>query len=366
MNALSYYLFLLGLFSAAAWADAADEVVRPEATGSKSQTSPAADVEFFEARVRPILAEHCFACHGPKKQQSGLRLDSQEALARGADSGPVIVPGNPDESPLIRAVRHDAAVKMPPKSKLPEQAIADLATWVRMGASWPVSTAAARSRAGGSQTARTSTTMNGHWSFQPIKDQSPPEVKNRAWPRTSLDPFILAALENKGLDPSPRADKRTLIRRASFDLIGLPPSTEDVQLFESDQRADSYERLIDRLLDSPHHGERWGRYWLDVARYADTKGYILFQDADFHWAYTYRDYVVNAFNRDLPFDRFVIEQIAADLAPPTSGKTSLAALGFLTLGARFMGNVHDVIDDRIDVVCRGLMSLTVTCAVSRP
>ena len=179
---------------------------------------------------------------------------------------------------------------------------------------------------------------------------------------TSVDRFILAQLEANSLAPSPLADKRTLIRRATFDLTGLPPTPEEVDDFETDEKPGAYERLIDRLLASPRYGERWGRYWLDVARYADTKGYILFQDADFHWAFTYRDYVIGAFNRDLAYDRFLVEQIAADQLPAEHGQRPLAALGFLTVGARFMGNVHDVIDDRIDVICRGLMSLTVACA----
>ena len=170
-------------------------------------------------------------------------------------------------------------------------------------------------------------------------------------------------LEARGLSPSPQADKRTLIRRATFDLLGLPPTPEEVgDCSRPTPLPVQFDRLIDRLLASPRYGERWGRYWLDVARYADTKGYILFQDANYHWAYTYRDYVIGAFNQDLPYDRFLIEQIAADRLQPASGKKPLTALGFLTLGGRFMGNVHDVIDDRIDVVCRGLMSLTVTCA----
>ena len=166
------------------------------------------------------------------------------------------------------------------------------------------------------------------------------------------------------MSPSPPADRRTLIRRVTFDLLGLPPTPEEVVAFEADPSPDAYARLVDRLLASPRYGERWGRHWLDVARYADTKGYILFQDADFHWAYTYRDYVIAAFNRDTPYDRFIVEQLAADQIPDpdASAQPPLAALGFLTLGGRFMGNFHDVVDDRIDVVCRGLMSLTVTCA----
>ncbi len=316
------------------------------------------DAEFFEIRIRPILVAHCFSCHGPKKQESGLRLDSRERLLRGTDAGPVVVTGQPEESPLVDAIRHDAVLKMPPKSKLPPQAIADLTAWVQMGVPWPENprgpvNAPATGAAGGAKQ---------HWAFQPVTSPAPRAVKDAAWPRISIDRFILAGLEARGLSPSPPADKRTLIRRATFDLTGLPPTSEETARFEADAEIGAYDRLIDRLLASPRYGERWGRYWLDVARYADTKGYVLFQDADFHWAYTYRDYVINAFNRDLPYDRFLVEQIAADRLPPEQGKKPLAALGFLTLGGRFMGNVHDVIDDRIDVVCRGLMSLTVTCA----
>ena len=201
-----------------------------------------------------------------------------------------------------------------------------------------------------------------HWAFRPVRAPQLPAVKDRAWPATSIDRFILARLESKGLSPSPPADRRTLIRRATFDLTGLPPTPEEVAAFEADPSPDAYARLIDRLLASPHYGERWARHWLDVARYSDTRGYVFFQDADYHWAYTYRDYVIRSFNGDLPFDRFLVEQIAADRLPLGDDKRPLTALGFLTLGGRFMNNFHDVIDDRIDVVSRGLLGLTMTCA----
>ena len=354
-------LFVIGFCLTGSLALPGDKVDLPRKS-PKSQSVAPQHVDFFEARIRPVLAEHCFTCHGPKKQQSGLRLDSREGLLRGADGGLVVVPGRPEESPLIEAIRHDATIKMPPKSKLPAQAIIDMTTWVRMGVPWPENASGrAASGAGGPTTPVTAVAKN-HWAFQLIKDPPPPVVKDAAWPQTSVDRFILARLESKGLSPSPQASKRTLIRRATFDLTGLPPTPMEVKSFEADATPSSYERVIDRLLSSPHYGERWARYWLDVARYADTKGYILFQDADYHWAYTYRDYVIDVFNHDLPYDRFLIEQIAADRLPLENGKRPLSALGFLTLGARFMGNIHDVIDDRIDVVCRGLMSLTVTCA----
>ena len=336
--------------------------VDPPMTTPKARSIALEYVEFFESRIRPILAEHCFPCHGPKKQQSGLRLDSGEGLLNGADSGPVVVPGRPEESPLIEAIQHGAPIKMPPKSKLPAQAIIDLTTWVRMGVPWPEPKSEIGVTGAREGTNPIAAAARGHWAFQIIKDLRSPAVKDLTWARTSVDRFILAQLEAKSLVPSPRADKRTLIRRATFDLTGLPPTPGEIESFEADTTPRSYERVVDRLLSSPRYGERWARYWLDVARYADTKGYILFQEADYHWAYTYRDYVIGAFNHDLPYDRFLIEQIAADRLPPVGGKRSLPALGFLTLGARFMGNIHDVIDDRIDVVCRGLMSLTVTCA----
>src|SRR5262249_32815067 len=189
-----------------------------------------------------------------------------------------------------------------------------------------------------------------------------PAVKNGAWPRTPIDRFILAKLEAKGLAPSPEADRRTLLRRVTFDLVGLPPTPEEVEAFVHDRSPDAYEKVIDRLLASPHYGERWGRYWLDVARFADTKGYVFFEDTNYPWAHTYRDYVIEALNADLPYDRFILEQLAADQLPLGKDRRALRAMGFVTMGGRFMNNPHDILDDRIDVVTRGLLGLTVTCA----
>jgi hypothetical protein len=201
-----------------------------------------------------------------------------------------------------------------------------------------------------------------HWAFQPVRKPAPPRVKNAGWAQTPIDAFILAKLEEKDLRPAPPADRRTLCRRASFDLIGLPPTPEQVAAFEADSSPDAFAHLVDSLLASPHYGERWGRYWLDVARYADTKGYVFNQERRYPYSYTYRDYVIRAFNEDLPYDRFILEQLAADRLPLGEDKHSLAAMGFLTLGRRFMNNKHDIIDDRIDVVTRGLLGLTVSCA----
>ncbi len=201
-----------------------------------------------------------------------------------------------------------------------------------------------------------------HWAFQPVKNPSPPVVRQRDWPRTSVDPFILAKLEARGLTPSARADRRTLLRRVTFDLLGLPPTPEEIAAFEADRSPEAWAKVVDRLLASPHYGERWGRYWLDVARYADTKGYVFFEEEAYPWAWTYRDYVIRAFNEDLPYDRFIVQQLAADQLPLERDRRPLTAMGFLTLGGHFMSNPHDIIDDRIDVVTRGLLGLTVTCA----
>src|SRR5437870_3347961 len=307
--------------------------------------------EFFEKQVRPVLVENCFGCHGPEKQKAGLRLDSRQSVLKGADDGPVVKSGDPDNSRLVQAIRYGADIKMPPKGKLKPQATEALTTWIRMGVPWP--------DADGSQPVGSA---KRHWAFQPIASPALPATREHRWPRTAIDRFILAKLETKGLTPSPAADRRTLIRRVTFDLIGLPPTPEEIAAFEADRCGDAFAKAMDRLLASPHYGERWGRYWLDVARYADTKGYVFFEESNYPWAYTYRDYVIRAFNDDLPFDQFIIQQIAADLLPLGEDRRPLAALGFLTLGRRFLNDPVLITDDRIDVTCRGLMGLTVSCA----
>jgi Protein of unknown function (DUF1553)/Protein of unknown function (DUF1549)/Planctomycete cytochrome C len=322
---------------------------------------PPAALEFFEARVRPILVDQCVKCHGPKKQSSGLRLDSREAMLNGGDSGPAIVPFKANESLLIQAVGHShPELKMPPSGKLPWPAVALLREWVSLGAPWTVGTAK------GVPSIMASASVTGaaaaHWAFQPVRRAVLPTVNDRKWLRTPLDAFVLARLDAAGLAPSREASKRTLIRRATMDLWGIPPTAEDVDAFESDTAPDAFNRLIDRLLASPRYGERWGRHWLDVARYADTKGYVFTQDRRYPYAYTYRDYVISALNADLGYDRFVVEQIAADQLPRGGDKEPLAALGFLTVGRRFLLDQNEIIDDRIDVVTRGLLGLTVTCA----
>ena len=314
-----------------------------------TSSAMAAGDERFETKIRPVLVEHCLKCHGNDKQASGLRLDSREAMLKGGSGeGPAIVPGNPDASPLLKAVRHEGELKMPPKSHLPEPAIRELADWVKAGAIWPEGTVAAK--AAGSATT--------HWSFQPVRKVAPPKGS------TPIDGFINAGLAVSKLTTAPRADRRTLIRRASFDLTGLPPTQDDLDAFLADSRPDreAFATVVDTLLASPHYGERWGRLWLDVARYADTKGYVFVEDRNYPFAYTYRDWVVEALNDDLPYDQFVIQQIAADKLPAGSDNARLAAMGFLTVGRRFLLDANEIIDDRIDVVTRGLLGLSVTCA----
>jgi hypothetical protein len=322
-----------------------------------------AGIAFFEAKIRPVLADHCYKCHSQKseKVRGGLLLDSKDALRQGGDSGPAIVPGHPERSLLIRAVSYvDKDLQMPPKDqKLAENQIQDLRAWVRMGAPDPRTANAPVTNAVAWAAARR------HWAFQKIVQPAVPKIaRDKNWAKTPLDAFILENLHARGLRPSPPADKRTLLRRATFDLTGLPPTPQEVNAFLGDKSKNAFARVVDRLLASPRYGERWGRYWLDVARYADTKGLVNNQDSSrLPYAYTYRDYVIRSFNEDLPYDRFIVEQTAADQLPtdPRDNRR-LAALGFLTVGRQFFGNENEMIDDKIDVVSRGLLALTVSCA----
>lgn len=328
-------------------------------------------LEFFEQRVRPVLAQACYECHSAEAKQlrGKLRLDSPTALRLGGESGAVIIPGKPDESRLIQAVRsHDPDLRMPPpegakgargaigdrSGALTARQIEDLVAWVSAGAPLPADPGTgARSRP---------PAPASHWAFQPAGRPMPPRVRDLAWVKSPVDRFILAKLEGAGLRPAPPADPRTLIRRVTFDLTGVPPTPEEVEAFQADRSTDAYARLVDRLLASARYGERWGRQWLDLARYSDTKGYVYGREERFFvHASAYRDWVVRALNEDLPYNRFLLLQIAADQLVP-SGSPDLAAMGFLTGGRRFIGVTRDIIDDRIDVVMRGTMALTVACA----
>ncbi len=316
------------------------------------------ETEFFEKQVRPVLVEQCYKCHGPDKQKGALRMDSRAAILKGTDDGPIVVVGQPDQSELIKSIKHIGDSKMPEKAdKLPDAQIAALEQWVKMGMPWP-------DNDGPSKPSTTMELAKTHWSLQPIKNPAPPAVKDaQHWAKTPVDQFVLAKLEEKHLAPSPIAEKRTLLRRATFDLTGLPPTPAEVEAFEKDHAPDAFAKVVDRLLASPHYGERWGRYWLDVARYADTKGYLAGgEERKYPFSYTYRDWVIRAFNEDLPYDQFITQQIAGDRVATKDDPRPMAALGFLTLGRRFLNSQPDIIDDRIDVVCRGFMGLTVVCA----
>jgi mono/diheme cytochrome c family protein len=330
-----------------------------------------AQEEFFEAKVRPVIANRCLDCHGSEKSKGGLRLDSRDGVLKGAESGPVVLPGKPDESPLIAAIRYDGDVQMPPKGKLKDEEIAVLTEWVKRGAFWPTArpsaaTAAAStsgSLSGDVSTFKVSEAQRSFWSFLPVKNSSPPAVKYVAWPGSPIDRFILAKLEENNLAPAPGADKPTLIRRAYFDLIGLPPSPGEVADFLGDDSPGAFEKVVDRLLASPHYGERWGRYWLDVARYGEDQAHS-FQPRLYPSGYRYRDWVVRSLNRDIPYDRFVREQIAGDQIEGPDRADRLAALGFFACGPVYYGDAqrHDQYADRIDTLTRGFLGLTVACA----
>jgi len=323
-----------------------------QAARAAPQAEP--QIEFFEQHVRPLLATHCFKCHGAKKQFAELRLDSRARILQGGETGAAIVPGKPEESLLVEAIRRES-IEMPPEEELTADQIGILVEWIRRGAVWPEEV--------DQQELARQRSIDSHWAFQPIADPEIPTVEQTDWPLNAIDYFVLARLEAEGLSPSPRADRRTLLRRMAWDLTGLPASPEVAEAFLAEENSQSLTELADKLLSSPHYGERWGRYWLDLARYADTKGYVFFEKKPFEWAYTYRDYVIESFNTDKPFDEFVREQLAADLLlQDDHDRSSLAALGFVTIGARFKNSVPDILDDRIDVVMRGLMGLTVTCA----
>ena len=324
----------------------------------------AAKVEFFEAKIRPLLIRHCTECHGETLSENGLRLDSRAAALKGGQRGPALVPGDASGSLLVRVVGHDEEdLAMPPEGdRLEEQVIAALTQWINDGAVWPANLEALASA---SPVERMDEFQATHWAFQPIKQPTPPEVNYADWIRNDIDRFVLVRLEAAGLAPSDRANRRTLIRRAYFDLLGIPPTYEEVEKFVSDPSSDAYERLVERLLARPEYGQRWGRHWLDIARYSDTKGYVKAGNYDprYAFAWTYRDYVIRAFNEDLPYDQFILQQLAADkLDLPAVDRWNLAAMGFMTVGRRFFNRRHHIIPERVDLVSRGLLGMTMMCA----
>ncbi len=326
-------------------------------------------VEFFESKVRPLLINRCQSCHGGAKVKGGLRLDSRASAMTGGDTGPALVPGKPGESLIVEVINYGDDIRMPPKSKLPAEEIAVITRWVEQGAPWPVGR---DSTSSGQVKPFNLRERAGHWSLQPVKNPTPPEVKDAAWPINPVDRFLLAKLEAKGLKPAAEADRRTLIRRITFDLIGLPPKPEEVEAFVSDSSPDAYEKLVERLLASPHYGERWGRHWLDLVRYAETSGHEF--DYDIPLAYRYRDYVIRAFNADVPYNQFVVEHLAGDLLPeprrdPSTGTNeSVLGTGFF----RLHEGVHSPVDlkedgaskfdNQIDVLGKAFLGLTIACA----
>jgi len=317
-------------------------------------------VELFEKKIRPLLADKCFTCHG-QSAMGGLRLDSREGMLKGGASGiPAVVPGDPEKSRMILAVRRlDSKLQMPPGDKLTTDQIADLETWIRAGASWGEATDARAPD-------KAAVDVQKFWSFQPVKHRSPPAVKNSGWVRTEVDRFILARLEEKKLKPVADIDKRALIRRATFDLTGLPPTPGEVEEFLKDKSDTAFAKVVDRLLASPQYGEKWGRHWLDVVRYADTSG--CNSDFPIPSAYKYRNYVINSFNHDKPYDQFVREQIAGDLLPAQTEAERfehVIATGYLAISRRFgsrNNEFHLTIDDTIDNIGKAFLGLSISCA----
>jgi mono/diheme cytochrome c family protein len=308
--------------------------------------------EQFETEVRPLLAKRCWSCHG-QAGMGGLHLDSLAGILKGGKSGPAIVPGKPADSLLVQAITYThEGLRMPPQGKLPDEEIAILKSWVEHGAYWPPSDAPTPAKRTGEYVITPE--QRAFWSFQPVKKPAIPPVKNATWTKSPIDHFVLSRLEQKGLQPVAAADKRTLIRRATFDLTGLPPTPEEVNDFIKDKSPDAFAHLVDRLLASPRYGERWGRYWLDVARYADDK-FNSTQEDPYPNSFRYRDWVIKAFNDDMPYDMFVKAQIAGDEMPADDPLRYSAGLGFYALSPEMQ-------DDRVDATTRGFLGLTVACA----
>lgn len=324
--------------------------------------------DFFENKIRPILVKHCYECHGPDEQESDLRLDSYAEILRGGATAPAVVPGKPDESLLLHTIGYeDEELQMPPDGKLSDAVIADFRKWVEMDAPHPdANKTSVLPRKGAVDLKK----ERKFWSFQPLVDIDIPTVAKSNWPQQSMDYFILSKLEQQQLSPAAPADRRTLIRRVTFDLTGLPPTPDEIEHFLEDKSPDAYQHLIDRLLDSKAYGERWGRFWLDVVRYADSNG--LDENVAHGNAWRYRNYVIKAFNEDRPFNEFLTEQIAGDLMPETKSTDTnnrrVIATGFLVLGPKVLAEVDkvkmemDIIDEQVSTVGQAFMGMTFGCA----
>ncbi len=320
----------------------------------------------FEKSIRPLLIARCQECHGPRKVSGGLRLDSRAAILEGGDSGPAAVAGRPDESLIVHAVEHRDQLRMPPKGRLEARDIAALRGWVARGLTWPAETALVPEPS--PKAGLPDTDARAWWSFQPVMDRVPPDVKAGARSLTEIDRFLLRRLEEKGLTLALPADRRSLVRRASYDLTGLPPSAEDVDAFVRDDAPDAFGRLVDRLLASPAYGERWGRHWLDLVRYADTAGENSDHPTPHSWRY--RNWVIDAFNRDMPYDKFVRMQVAGDLlnpnGPPEEHADGVVATGFLAIARRFGHDIdkdmHLTNEDVIETMGKTFLGLSIACA----
>jgi hypothetical protein len=319
-------------------------------------------VRVFEEKIAPVLKAECYRCHSEdaEKIRGGLRLDSREAMLKGGDTGPAVVPKKSGESLLIQAIRHEGELAMPPKKpKLSDTTIADFVKWVDLGAPGLPE--------GKSSAGVVTEAARRHWAFQPVKKVPPPAVANTGWIRNEVDSLVLAELEARGWQPAPKATRAEWLRRVSFDLVGLPPSPEEIAAFECDPSPDAFERVVDRLLDSPHFGERWAQHWLDVTRFAESEGFEY--DRHFPEAWRFRDYVIDSFNRDKPFDRFLIEQIAGDEMAPQDHECLTAAI-FHRLGPvrRNAGNPeialsrNDVLAERTDIIGTVFLGLSIGCA----
>ena len=331
------------------------------------------DIAFFESKIRPVLVTHCQDCHSGEEPESRFSVEFREAFLTGGEFGPSVKLGKPKESLLISAIKHDEFLKMPPTEKLSSAQVIDFTRWVEMGLPWPAekdTVAANIGKSGDALTATFTDEQREYWAFQkPVQPQIP-GVRNHGWVQSPIDYFVLSKLEEAGLTPAAQADKRTLIRRATFDLIGLPPTPAEIQAFLKDDSPDAYGQLIDRLLSSPRYGERWGRHWLDVARYADSNG--LDENLSYEFAYQYRDYVIRAMNLDKPYGQFVKEQIAGDLLPPEqdslAANDQLRATGFLAIGPKMLAEDDpvkmqmDIIDEQVNTLGQAFMGLTLGCA----
>lgn len=332
---------------------------------SKS-ASPEA-LNFFESKIRPVFARYCYDCHGADEQSSDLRLDTAEGIFRGGKAGPAVVAGDPEQSLIVSAIGHrNPDLMMPPEEKLSAADVANIKKWIEDGAAYPGPMPKSLAAKPGLDVAK----AKQFWSFQTPTKPAVPKVQDSTWAQTEIDRFILSALEAKQLAPADAADKRTLIRRATMDLLGLPPTPEEIDAFLSDDAPNAFAKVVDRLLASPQYGEHWGRHWLDVARYADSNG--MDENLAFGNAWRYRDYVIAAFNKDKPFNQFVMEQIAGDLLPPVASQAvereRLTATAFLSMGPKVLAEPDlkkfemDIVDEQIDTVGRAFLGLTLGCA----